>query len=146
MNELYILLTTILPWIELRGAIPLAVASSLEVYVPLIIIINILLFFPIWAGLTIFYNYFKNWSFLEKIVTKIHVNGKKYVDKYGLIGIAIFVAIPLPGSGVYSGTLLAWLLGLDWKKSFIACSIGVLTAGILVYLMSTGVLTMFNNL
>ncbi|MCD6215790.1 MAG: ligand-binding protein SH3 [Candidatus Aenigmatarchaeota archaeon] len=146
MNVVQILFTTILPWIELRGAIPLAVASSFESYVPLIILVNILLFFPVWIGLEIFYKHLNRWSFIRRIVNRIHDKGKRYVNNYGPIGIAIFVAIPLPGSGVYSGTLLAWLLGLEWKKSFIACSLGVLTAGILVYLMSTGALLIFNNL
>jgi len=72
----------------------------------------------------------------ELINEKIH----KYVDKYGLLGVSIFIGIPLPGSGVYSGALGAYLLGINFKKFLIASIIGVLIAGILVTIISlTGV-------
>lgn len=55
----------------------------------------------------------------------------------------IFVAIPLPGTGAYSGTFLSYLLGLDRKWSFVAISFGVLIAGILVSIISLGIDTIF---
>ncbi|MEA3499505.1 MAG: small multi-drug export protein, partial [Candidatus Marinimicrobia bacterium] len=54
------------------------------------------------------------------------------VEKYGEFGLALFIGIPLPGSGVYTGALAAFILGLDFKKFFIATVIGVFIAGILV--------------
>ena len=54
------------------------------------------------------------------------------MDKYGEIGIALFIGIPLPGSGVYSGSLGANLIGLKYKKFIIANILGVLIAGIIV--------------
>jgi len=48
------------------------------------------------------------------------------------------VAIPLPGTGAYSGSLAAWLLNLDWKHSFLAVGLGVIIAGLVVYLLSAG--------
>lgn len=56
----------------------------------------------------------------------------KMVEKYGPIGLAIFVAVPLPGTGAWTGAILAFLLGLDFKKSVLSIGLGVLAAGIIV--------------
>ena len=57
---------------------------------------------------------------------------KGYVERYGELGVAVFIGIPLPGSGVYSGALGAYLIGLKFKKFILASVIGVLIAGIIV--------------
>jgi uncharacterized membrane protein len=62
------------------------------------------------------------------------------VDRYGFLGLALFVAIPLPLTGAYTGTILAWLLGTDWRKAFPAVALGVLVAGIVVLLVTLGVI------
>jgi len=67
-------------------------------------------------------------------------NIQKYVDKYGELGVALFIGVPLPGSGVYSGALGAYVIGLKLKKFIIADIIGVLIAGTIVTIISTGVL------
>lgn len=61
------------------------------------------------------------------------------IDKYGIWGLLIFVAIPLPGTGAWTGALLASLLGLDKKKSFGVIAIGVLIAGIIISVLSFGI-------
>jgi len=67
-------------------------------------------------------------KYVEKTQKKMH----KLVEKYGELAVAIFIGIPLPGSGVYSGALASYLIGLDFKKFLIANIIGVLIAGIVV--------------
>lgn len=75
----------------------------------------------------------KLWNkYVEKTQTKIQAG----VEKYGEWAIAVFIGIPLPGSGVYTGALAAFLIGLDEKKFFIANIIGVLIAGIIVTILS----------
>ena len=64
------------------------------------------------------------WPILERTQHKIH----PYVEKYGEIGVAVFIGIPLPGSGVYTGAFGSYLLGLDRRKFAIANVIGVLIA------------------
>ncbi len=61
---------------------------------------------------------------LEKIIERTKRGAGEKVKKYGTMGLAIFVAIPLPGTGVWSGALAAYLLGLDLKDTIIALSIG----------------------
>ena len=73
------------------------------------------------------YNYY-----VERTQHKIH----KYVDKYGLIGVSLFIGVPLPGSGSYSGALGSYLLGIDMKRFIIANIVGVLIAGVLVTIIS----------
>ena len=58
------------------------------------------------------------------------------INKYGYAGIALFVAIPLPVTGAYTGTLGAWLMGLDAKKTFLSVFIGVIISGIIVTAIS----------
>ena len=58
------------------------------------------------------------------------------IDKYGIWGLLIFVAIPLPGTGAWTGSLLASLLNLDRKKSFGVISIGVFVAGLIISVAS----------
>ena len=70
--------------------------------------------------------------------SKVQKRYKKYTE-WELIGLLIFVAIPLPGTGAYSGTLLSYLFGLDRKWSFVAISLGVLIAGIVVSIISLGI-------
>ncbi|RPJ09636.1 MAG: ligand-binding protein SH3 [Spirochaetaceae bacterium] len=73
-------------------------------------------------------------SFSDKILERARNKVKKVVTKYGYFGLAIFVAIPLPLTGAYTGVLGAWMLGMDKVKSMIAIAAGVLTAGALVFL------------
>ncbi len=58
------------------------------------------------------------------------------IDKYGIWGLLIFVAIPLPGTGGWTGALLASLLHLDKKKSFLVISLGVFIAGLIMTVLS----------
>jgi uncharacterized membrane protein len=60
------------------------------------------------------------------------------VDKYGFWGLTLLVAVPLPITGVYTGTALAWLLGMDWKKAFPATALGAVVAGVIVLLLTLG--------
>jgi len=131
---LWLALITLVPWIELRGSIIYGIGKGLNpasVFFTAVVI-NILLFFPIYFGLKFAYKYLIRWKFFEKTTTRIREKGEPYVKKYGVIGLGVFIGIPLPGSGVYSGTLLAWLLDMGWKKAFVASIIGVLIAGSIV--------------
>ena len=62
------------------------------------------------------------------------------IQKYGYWGLFIFVAIPLPGTGAWTGALAATLLELDIKKAFITIAAGVFTAGIIMSILSFGLL------
>lgn len=142
---LSVIIMSVLPIAELRGAIPLGLGLGLDpmVVIPLSIFFNILVFFPVFFGLsaikdTILYRS----KLVQRQLDRIHLK-RYHVDKYGYLGLFLLVAIPLPFTGAYTGTILAWLLGLDWKRSFVSVSCGVFVAGIIVSALSFGVINFF---
>ena len=142
---LSVIIMSVLPISELRGAIPLGLGLGLDpmLVIPVSVFFNIMVFFPIFFGLmvikdTILYRS----KLIQGQLSRIQMKRNK-VDKYGYFGLFLLVAIPLPFTGAYTGTILAWLLGLDWKKSFVAVTAGVITAGLIVSLLSLGVINFF---
>lgn len=74
------------------------------------------------------------------VVSRTRSRGRKYVERWGYLGLAIFVAVPIPGSGAWTGSLLAHILGLQWGKSLVSISAGVIIASLLIIGMLEGVL------
>ena len=138
----WVLLATISPISELRGGIPLGISLGLD---PLFtffvaIIANALIFFPVFFALRLFYDKLLfRIPLFNKYLDNLRKRGKPKVEKYGFWGLILFVAIPLPVTGAYTGTILAWLLGMDWRKAFPAVGLGVVVAGGIVLLITLGV-------
>jgi uncharacterized membrane protein len=76
---------------------------------------------------------------VEKLQKKIH----KQVERWGWIGLALFIAVPLPGSGVYSGGIVAYALGFSFKKYMMASALGVLIAATVITLLTMGISFVF---
>jgi len=74
------------------------------------------------------------------VVSRTRGRGRKYVERWGYLGLAVFVAVPIPGSGAWTGSLLAHILGLQWGKSMRSISAGVIIASLLIIGMLEGVL------
>jgi len=127
------IVVTWLPWIELRGAIPLAFQQGERLYLPLILLANLAIFWPGYYFLEFMYERFPEGGWVHRKLESIRVKAHPLVEKYGFLGLAVFVAIPLPGTGAYSGTAAAWLLDMDKKKGFLAVSLGVVGAFLLVW-------------
>ena len=143
MQEIiWTLLATIAPFIELRGGIPIGISLGLDLLLVFAVAVaaNILLFFPIFFGLRLFYNKFlSRIQIFNRCLDSVRRRGKPKVDKYGFLGLVLLVGIPLPMTGVYTATILSWLLGMDWKKAFPAIALGVVIAGIIVLLITIGI-------
>jgi uncharacterized membrane protein len=138
-----VLLATILPISELRGGMWLGIVTfgldPLLVF-SVAVIANILMFFPIFFALHLFYDrVLYRVPLFDRYLANLRKRGKPKVDKYGFWGLALFVAVPLPLTGAYTGTILAWLLDVDWRKAFPAVGLGVFVAGIVVLLVTLGV-------
>ena len=137
-------LISMVPIIELRGALPIATGMGVEWYIalPIAIIGNIIpVPFIIIFIKKIFAWMSKQKGFLTKIVTKMEEKAfskKDAIEKYGPWGLWLFVAIPLPGTGAWTGALIAAMMGISLKKSFPAIATGVITAGIVVAFVSYG--------
>ena len=79
----------------------------------------------------------KTAAWLDKKVEK----HKGQIEKYGYWGLVLFVGIPLPGTGAWTGCLIASVLEMDKKKSFLAALLGVFIASIIMMLLSFGLLS-----
>jgi len=128
MNEILELIgLTLLPFLELRASIPYGVFNT-EFTIAQIFIIctvaNIALAPIVYIFVNYFMHFFLKVKFIDRIYQKLVTRTQKrvqpYVDKYGIIGLGLFIGVPLPGSGVYSGTLGAYLLGFKFRDFLIA--------------------------
>lgn len=127
------------PWIELRGAIPWAVQQKEVQYVLLIVIANILVFFPTYFILDWVYELIPEGSWLHRKLESARAKAHPLVEKYGVLGLAFFVGVPLPGTGAYAGSCAGWLLGMGWRKTFLGVAIGVVIAAVIVWALSVTV-------
>ena len=133
-----IAILTFLPFLELRASIPYGIVLGYPWWVVFVVcvIINIIiapLVYFFWNKLIHLLRWIK---FIDKLykktITRVQKRSRKYVEKYGELGLAIFIGIPLPGSGVWSGALAANIFGLKFRKYIVASIIGVIIAGIIV--------------
>ena len=149
MKYLMTFLISMLPIVELRGAGPVGTALGLDPYLVLLfsIIGNIVPvpFIVIFARKII--QILKRTKFFSKIAdrleSKVEKNKAKII-KYEKLGLFIFVALPLPGTGAWTGALVSSFLDLRLKNSFIPISAGVVTAGIIMTLGSQAVKFLFS--
>ena len=148
-EELCVFFCSLLPIIECRGAIPLGFALGLPWWqtfllsaagnllpVPFILIFIRAVLNYLTKSRVKFFARVGNW--LENKVEK----HKEKIEKYSYLGIMIFVAVPFPGTGAWTGTLIASVLKLDPKKSFLAALAGVLIACTVMTLLSYSVATL----
>ena len=149
---LLVFLISMIPLIELRGAVPIGISSlwgdPISI-VPLYIICIIGNMLPI-PFIFFFARKVLVWGSDKKIIGKFfrfclekgEKGGKKLQEKAGkglYWALFLFVGIPLPGTGAWTGTLAASLLDMDFKKSIIAVIAGVVLAGVIMGLASAGV-------
>jgi len=129
---------SLLPISELRGAIPYAIANGLSPVFTWFycVILNaavgplVYIFLSTFHRLLINFNWYK--KLFERFVERTRHKVENKVKKYGYPGITLFVAIPLPITGAYTGTLGAWILGLNPKKTFFSVIFGVIISGTIV--------------
>ena len=144
MQFIIVFFISMFPLVELRGAIPYAVAQGLPL-VPSII--GNMLPVPI---IFLFARKVLEWGadkpviggFFTFCIEKGDKGGKKLQEKAGrglFVALLLFVGIPLPGTGAWTGTLAASFLDMDFKSSVIAVMLGVMLAGIIMGLASAGV-------
>jgi len=152
MNEILNLIwITFLPFLELRASIPYGILKAnlpwIQVFVICVItniILGAILYLLIDKIIKIATKIKAIDDIYQKYIEKMQKNVDKYVDKYGELAVAVFIGIPLPGSGVYSGAIASYLLGLKYKKFMIANIIGVLIAGTIVTVVSLTGAGIFN--
>lgn len=144
-KEIIIFIISLMPILELRGGLLAASLLDIEYIRALVICIagNVLPIPFVLLFLRFVLDLFSKWSVTKKIVNWLEkkVDSKReQIDKYGYFGLILFVGIPLPGTGAWTGALLAVMLGLSRKKSFVCILIGVLIAAAIMSILSYGIL------
>ena len=135
-------LLSLLPISELRGSIPFSLANGMPVGAAfaLCTAANVLVGPIAWLFLSTVHRLLSRWrlyaSAFERIVERARRKVHAAVERWGYWGLAVFVAIPLPFTGAWTGVLGAWVLGMDARKSLAAVAVGVLIAGVVVTLVA----------
>lgn len=147
--EFTVMMVAALPVIELRGAIPVGISLGLSpLHATVLSFMGSLLPVPfILFTIRPLFNYLKETRTFRKLIHAITdrcMNKSGKVQKYGAWGLMIIVAIPLPGTGVWSGSLAAALLDIRFKWAFPAILVGNLIAAILIMTLSNGVISVIN--
>ena len=149
---LFVFFVSMVPLIELRAAVPIAIGMNLPVIPSYVVcILGNMLPVPI---IFLFARKVLEWGTDKPIIGKFftfclekgHKGGEKLKQKAGrglFVALLMFVGIPLPGTGAWTGTLAASLLDMDFKSSVFAVLFGVILAGILMGLASAGVFGAF---
>jgi len=144
-------LMSMLPVLELRAAIPIAIANFDLPAWYIFIVAVVGSFVP---GIFIIYflgpisNFLRRWSIPDKFFKWLFARTRAKFDKkyvhLGSLALMIFVAIPLPGTGVWTGSMVAWLFAFNKKQALIYIGMGSIIAGALVTFISLGIFTIFD--
>lgn len=144
-------LISLIPVLELRAAIPIALASF-DLSIAEIFIVSVLgSFLP---AIVIVYwlepisNFLRKFKFFDAFFEGLFKRTRaKFDKKYALgsnVALMLFVGVPLPGTGAWTGALIAWLFNFDKKQALISIALGCVIAGLIVLLASLGVIKIFD--
>ena len=142
-KELIIFIISMIPILELRGGLLAAGPAFLNVpmwrAIPICIIGNLIPVPFILLFITKIFTWLKGTKHLKPVVEKMEnraMNKKEQIEKYEFWGLLLFVGIPLPGTGAWTGSLIAALLGIKFKKAFPAVCLGILLASFIMTVLS----------
>lgn len=140
-------LISLLPIAEVRGGIPFALASGVPFWLAFIVCVfaNILVIPILYIFLNTLHKLFMHIPIYSKLFNRYIERSRHKLEKH--IGtkaefwfLMIFTGIPLPMTGAYTATILAWFFGIKKSKAFLAISLGVIIAAIIITLLSLGAL------
>ncbi len=142
---LVVFFASMVPVMELRGAIPIGAGLGLPL-IPTILTCVAGNLVPV-PFVIIFVRGVFDWMrhrgrALGKIVAKLEdkaLSKRELLDKYSLFGLYVLVAIPLPGTGAWTGSLVAAMFGIPWRRAFFPVAAGVVTAGVIIGVLTGGV-------
>ena len=144
-KQIVVFVISLMPILELRGGLIAAALLGLKPLQSYIIcIIGNLLPIPfILLLINKILNWMRNSKHFNKIATWLDKKVEKHkgqIEKFGYLGIVLFVGIPLPGTGAWTGSLIASVLEMDKKKTFLSVLLGVFMASVIMMIFSYGLL------
>lgn len=147
-KEAVVFVISMVPILELRGGLLVSkmIGVPLLTAIPLCIVGNIIPIPFILLFIKQIFKWLKRVPLFDKFITKLEnrAMGKSdSIKRYEFWGLALFVGIPLPGTGAWTGSLIAALLDIDFKKAIIAELVGIAMATVIMSIVSYGLLGMF---
>lgn len=144
-KEIVIGIISLLPILELRGGLLAAGALNLSPFIayPIAIVANLLPIPFILIFLTPIFNWMKKTKLFKGLVEKLEKKADKHKEKFEkgeFVALILFVGIPIPGTGAWTGALIASVLGMKKKKAMLAIVIGVFMASVIMMILSYGLL------
>lgn len=136
------MLWSISPFGEAKVGIPYAIYNDVNYYLAFTVCFaaNVMVFPVMQFFLDHINKYLLKWRFYKKsaifVARRAKLGAGKNVQKYGFWGLLVFVMIPIPGTGVYAGTIAAWLFGLERKQAFVANTIGIYLSCVIVWVVT----------
>lgn len=115
--------------LNMNPALIFAIATACSVAIFFTVRLLAHLFFARAAG---------RWGFVRRRIEGIRRLGAPVVERHGFLGLVLFIAVPLPMTGIYGGAMLSWLLGMKWQLSLLAVVLGATTSNGLVTLSALG--------
>lgn len=142
-RELIVVFFSMIPISELRGSIPLGISLGLSpIHAAIISILGNMTIVPFLLKLLHpIMGYFERTHLFKSTIGWVKNRSMKkarIIKKYSLVGLFLFVAIPLPTTGVWTAAVIATILKLDYKKALISIFLGIVVAGIIVVTISHG--------
>ena len=144
-KEFIVFLVSMIPLLELRGSILAAGFMNMDFLRTFIaaVIGNMLPIPFILIFIEAIFNWMKKTKHFRKLacgIEKKALSKSEQIEKYGYLGLYLFVAIPLPGTGAWTGSLISVLFGMKRWKSLFFIFLGVLTAGLIISLLAFGII------
>lgn len=147
-SKLAVFIVSLVPILECRGGLIASALLKVDIRyaVPLCILGNILPIPFILLFIKRIFKWLKKFNFSRPLIEKLEnraMNKSKNMSNGEFLGLLLFVGIPLPGTGAWTGSLVAALLDMDFKKSITAIFLGILLATLIVGSLSYGLLAAF---
>lgn len=144
------MLWSISPFGEAKVGIPYALLNGVNIYLAFIFcyLANVLVFPIMSFFLNVINRYFFKWYYYKKaaifVARRAKVGAGNNVKKYGFWGLIIFVMLPIPGTGVYAGSIASYLFGIERKRAFWANTIGIFFSCVMVWVTTLLAMEGFN--
>jgi uncharacterized membrane protein len=148
-RTIQVMIFSVAPFVELRAAIPFGITKGLPPLVALAaaVLASWIAIIPFFLIMDLFYDRFlSRFRLVRHFVEEVRARGRAYVERWGVLGVGIYVSIPLPGPGIYSGTVLAWLFGLPRRQAIVSLALGVLVSALLVTAISTPAIALIRRI
>lgn len=144
-----VMLLSLAPVVELRIAIPYGITKGLHplLAIAAAVVATWAVIVPMFVIMDLFYNrFFSKIGFIRHLVERIRHHGRGHVERWEVIGVGIYVSLPIPGPGIYSGVVLAWIFGMPRRPAILALMAGVLVSALLVAGIATPVIHLIRKM